>query len=142
METVRPMPALEESDCLGRSQCLPAVTPWTLLSPSVGTLPCLQHHPQVCRSGVVAALSLLFAQALPGFFTRPVPGLLGRENHCLGFGALQDGGAVTGLNQTRRRAQGLQAHQLGLASGRRSQWASRVWLRPLPPVLGFQTPCS
>ena len=71
----------------------------------------------------MAALSLFFAQALPGFFTRPIPGLLVRElreNHCLGFGALEDGGAVTGLNQTKGRPQGLQVHQLGLASGRHS----------------------
>lgn len=33
------MPALEESSRRGRSQCLPAIAPWTLLSPSVGTLP-------------------------------------------------------------------------------------------------------
>lgn len=120
METVRPVPALEDTSRLGRSQCLPAVAPWTLLLPSVGTLPTFSATHRSAGVGLVAALSLLFAQALPGFFTQPVPGLLVRENHCLVFGALQDGG----LNQTKGRPQGLQAHQLGLASGRRSQWAS------------------
>ena len=99
----------------------------------IGTLPPSAPPPRSAGVGSVAAVSLLFAQTVPGFFTQLLPGLQVRElreNQCLGFGALQDGGPVAGLNPTRERPRGLHTHPWGPALGSCSWWASRVW--PLP----------
>lgn len=135
---LRPVPALEETNRLGRTQCLPAVAPWTLLLPSVGTLPTFSATHRSAGVGSVAALSLLFCPSTPWILHSTHSRTSGQREPLLGVWGL----AGWWIKPNKGKTPGPPSSSAGTCIRPPLTVGLPVWPRPLPPVLGFQTPCS